>query len=74
MTAGELVKRIILAGATNVEASSLTALRADNEMVFDTVQDFASNARERKILIHCFFEMRASKVAKMLYDETLVFF
>lgn len=73
MTAGQLAERII-AHAVYVESSSLTALRANNEMVFDTVQGFASDARERDIRVHCFFELRASKVAKMLNDETLVFF
>lgn len=73
MTAGLLAERII-AQAVNVNPSSLAVLRADSELVFDTVQDFASDAREREILIHCFFEQRASKVAKMFNDETLVCF
>jgi hypothetical protein len=71
ITANELLKRIILAGM-KAHHESVNALRNDNEMVLDTVQEFAKLARETDIPVHCFFEMKSSEVAKMFNDRTRV--
>jgi hypothetical protein len=67
VTASELLQRIIHAGVRG-EGASLTALQADNEMILDAVQGFATTAREKNISVHCFFEQRSSKVSKMFGD------
>ena len=71
MTAGDLVDRIIRAGA-GAYASSLTSLQANNEMVEDTVHGFTTVAREQHVSIHCFFEQKSSEVSKMFGDKTMV--
>ncbi|PQE27705.1 WD40 YVTN repeat-like-containing protein [Rutstroemia sp. NJR-2017a WRK4] len=64
ITSGELLTRIIQAGAAG-EPTSLTALKVDNEMVLDTVKDFSIATRKNGIAVHCYFEQKSSKVSKM---------
>ncbi|TGO31109.1 hypothetical protein BPAE_0001g00030 [Botrytis paeoniae] len=68
VTSGELLQRILRAGAAG-EAASLTVLRTDNEMVLDAVHSFSTITRERNISVHCFFEQKSSKVSKMFGDD-----
>ena len=68
VTSGELLQRILRAGAAG-EAASLTVLRTDNEMVLDAVHSFSTITREKDIPVHCFFEQKSSKVSKMFGDD-----
>ncbi|PQE16302.1 hypothetical protein CJF32_00006175 [Rutstroemia sp. NJR-2017a WRK4] len=68
ITSGELLTRIIKAGAAG-EATSLTALKVDNEMVLDTVKDFSVATRKNGIAVYCYFEQKSSKVSKMFGDD-----
>ncbi|KAM3074501.1 hypothetical protein ACMFMG_002697 [Clarireedia jacksonii] len=68
VTSGELLTRIIQAGAAG-EATSLTALKIDNEMVLDTVKEFSIATRKNGIAVHCYFEQKSSKVSKMFGDN-----
>ncbi|PQE18240.1 vegetative incompatibility het-e-1 protein [Rutstroemia sp. NJR-2017a BBW] len=61
ITSGELLTRIIKAGAAG-EPTSLTALKVDNEMVLDTVKDFSIATRKIGIA-------KSSKVSKMFGDN-----
>ncbi|PQE16458.1 WD40 YVTN repeat-like-containing protein [Rutstroemia sp. NJR-2017a WRK4] len=68
ITSGELLTRIIQAGAAG-EPTSLAALKIDNEMVLDTVKDFSIATRKNGIAVHCYFEQKSSKVSKMFGDN-----
>ncbi|KAM0139062.1 hypothetical protein ACHAP3_003330 [Botrytis cinerea] len=68
VTSGELLQRILRAGAAG-EAASLTVLRTDNEMVLDAVHSFSTITREKDIPVHCFFEQKSSRVSKMFGDD-----
>ncbi|PQE16118.1 WD40 YVTN repeat-like-containing domain protein [Rutstroemia sp. NJR-2017a BBW] len=61
ITSGELLTRIIQAGAAG-EPTSLAALKIDNEMVLDTVKDFSIATRKNGIA-------KSSKVSKMFGDN-----
>ncbi|PQE24884.1 WD40 YVTN repeat-like-containing protein [Rutstroemia sp. NJR-2017a WRK4] len=68
ITSGELLTRIIQAGAAE-EPTSLAALKIDHEMVLDTVKDFSIATRKNGIAVHCYFEQKSSKVSKMFGDN-----
>ena len=68
VTSTQLLERITRAGA-RAEASSLAALQRENEMILDTVKDFATMSRENHIATHCFFEQKRSLVSKMFGDN-----
>ncbi|KAJ8067041.1 hypothetical protein OCU04_004421 [Sclerotinia nivalis] len=68
ITSSELLQRIICADAAR-EAALLIALKANNEIVLDAVQEFSMMAHEKNIPIHCFFEQKSSKVSKMFGDD-----
>ncbi|PQE05350.1 vegetative incompatibility het-e-1 protein [Rutstroemia sp. NJR-2017a BVV2] len=68
ITSGELLTRIIQAGAAG-EPTSLAALKIDNEMVLDIVKDFSIATRKNGITVHCYFEQKSSKVSKMFGDN-----